>query len=199
MATMGQGAVVTAEAQWLDWAQAELGGLDRDTLFSLKTLLRINAHVSASGQHLSGPDLRYICTSDQLRQLSPPSGVRLELIEQQDIERAYAHPGFHNAVCYTLDNPCPDVLALLAWDGPQMIGMAGASADSAELWQIGIDVLPAYRRSGIGKALVSQLTAAVIAAGAVPYYTTGPANIASANLARSVGYWRAWIEYTTRR
>ena len=49
-----------------------------------------------------------------------------------------------------------------------VIGIAGASADSDELWQIGVDVLPKYQGRCIGKALVSELTAAVLAAGKVP-------------------------------
>lgn len=38
-----------------------------------------------------------------------------------------------------------------------IIGIAVCSADTPELWQIGIDVLPEYRGRGIAKALVSLL------------------------------------------
>jgi predicted GNAT family acetyltransferase len=51
-----------------------------------------------------------------------------------------------------------------------------------------------YRGRGIGKALVSHLTAAVLAEGSVPYYSTKVSNVPSSNVALGVGYWLAWTE-----
>ena len=75
--------------------------------------------------------------------------------------------------------------------------MAGASADSASLWQIGVDVLPGYRGKGLATALVGRLTDEVLSRGVVPYYGTWPANIASRLVARSSGYFAAWIEFSS--
>jgi predicted GNAT family acetyltransferase len=62
------------------------------------------------------------------------------------------------------------------------------------MWQLGIDVLPDYRYQGIGRALVSRLTAAVLQKGILPYYTTTVSNIASRRIATSLGYLPAWVE-----
>jgi predicted GNAT family acetyltransferase len=86
------------------------------------------------------------------------------------------------------------MLATVARLGGAVVGIAGASADSDQLWQIGVDVRPGQRGRGIGTALVSQLTEAILAEGKVPYYSTLVSNLASTNLALSVGYWMAWTD-----
>jgi predicted GNAT family acetyltransferase len=76
--------------------------------------------------------------------------------------------------------------------------VAGASADSDDLWQIGVKVQDAYQGQGIGKALVSRVTAAILAAGKVPYYCTWVGNVLSSNTALSLGYRLAWTEVYVR-
>jgi predicted GNAT family acetyltransferase len=75
-----------------------------------------------------------------------------------------------------------------------VVGIAGASTDSPELWQIGIDIVADERRRGLGKAIVSRVAEAVLDAGIVPYYMTSVSNIASRNVAHGLGFWPAWTE-----
>jgi predicted GNAT family acetyltransferase len=70
--------------------------------------------------------------------------------------------------------------------------MAGASADGAQMWQIGVDVLPAFRNHGLAAYLVNTLTAAILHRGKIPYYGTAPSNIASQRVAHRAGYAPAW-------
>ena len=72
--------------------------------------------------------------------------------------------------------------------------LAGVSADSDDLWQVGIDVEAAYRGLGIGQALVYLVTEAVCSQGKVPYYATAASNLASRNVAHRVGYLPCWVE-----
>jgi len=110
----------------------------------------------------------------------------------------YELGGFRYALQYTLNHERPDMLATVAFKDSVVVGIAGASADSDNLWQIGVGVADGYRRRGIGKSLVAALTEAVIDEGKVPYYSTFPANIASNALAQSLGYWHAWTEIYAR-
>lgn len=55
-----------------------------------------------------------------------------------------------------------DVLCVGAYDGNTLIGLAGASADCDTMWQIGVDVLPEYRRKGVAGALTSRLALEII-------------------------------------
>lgn len=57
----------------------------------------------------------------------------------------------------------PEVLAAVAYDQEQIVGIACVSADSQTMWQIGVDVRPAYRGNGIGVKLVNMLTIETLA------------------------------------
>ena len=76
--------------------------------------------------------------------------------------------------------------------------MAGASADSDDLWQIGVEVVEAARGSGIGRALVGRLIEGILDRGRIPYYTTVVSNLRSRSVAISLGYWPAWTELYAR-
>lgn len=89
-----------------------------------------------------------------------------------------------------------DMLAAAAFDGDQMIGMAGASADCESMWQIGIDVLPEYRRKGIAAALTSRLSHELLKRGKVPFYCAAWSNLASVRNALHCGFYPAWVELT---
>ena len=91
-----------------------------------------------------------------------------------------------------------DVLAMGAYDGERLIGLAGCSADCDTMWQIGVDVLPEYRHQGIASALTSHLALAVLEEGKVPFYCCAWCNIASARNAVKSGFKPAWVEMTVR-
>jgi GNAT superfamily N-acetyltransferase len=194
MTTMGSGVVIACSADRLAWARAHLSSQHRDELFSIATLASIAAFVEQDQQRLAGPDLKFLCADDTLRAVPPPDDIAIDLVSQELIGDLYAYAGFRHALGYRLDSPRPDMLATVARHHGAAVGIAGASADSDQLWQIGVDVLAGYRGRGIGKALVSQLTEAVLSEGKVPYYSTLVSNLRSSNLALGVGYWLAWTE-----
>ena len=86
-----------------------------------------------------------------------------------------------------------DVLGFGAYDGDRLVGLAGCSADCAEMWQIGIDVLPEYRRQGVASALTNRLARAVFAHGKVPFYGAAWSNVPSARNAVKSGFRPAWV------
>ncbi len=55
-----------------------------------------------------------------------------------------------------------DVLGVGAYDKGQLSVWQRARADCDSMWQIGIDVLPQYRRQGIASALTSTLAMEII-------------------------------------
>ncbi len=81
----------------------------------------------------------------------------------------------------------------------KLLGMAGASADSPDLWQIGIDVLPEARGGGIGVMLVSLLRNEILREGKVPFYGAAVSHAISQSIAVRAGFVPAWAELTTRR
>lgn len=93
----------------------------------------------------------------------------------------------------------PDEIGVAAMDGESILGMAGVSADSDLLWQIGIDVTKEARGRKIGVGLVKLLKNEVLRLGKLPYYGTAVSHNISQNIAFQAGFRPAWTELTTRR
>lgn len=91
-----------------------------------------------------------------------------------------------------------DVLAIGAYEEGELIGLAGCSADCDTMWQIGVDVLPAYRKQGIASALTSRLAVEVLRRGKVPFYCAAWSNIKSVRNAITSGFKPAWVEMTAK-
>ncbi len=82
--------------------------------------------------------------------------------------------------------------------GGELIGFAGCSADAKEMWQIGVDVLPTYRRRGVASALTSRLALEILDRDKVPFYCSAWSNIRSARNAVKSGFLPAWAEMTVK-
>ena len=130
---------------------------------------------------------------DKVRAL--PCAYPLRVLEQKDFAGLYL-PEWHNALCEQRKEL--DVLGVGAYDGDTLIGLAGCSADAEEMWQIGVDVLPAYRRQGIAAALTSRLAVESLDRGKVPFYCSAWSNLLSVRNALRCGFTPAWVEMTVK-
>lgn len=120
---------------------------------------------------------------------------RLQILEPPAFSTLYL-PQWSNALCEKRKHL--DRLAVAAYDGTRLIGLAGASADCHTMWQIGIDVLPAYRRQGVAAALTSRLALEILRRGKVPFYCAAWSNIGSVRNALTCGFRPAWVELTAK-
>ena len=82
--------------------------------------------------------------------------------------------------------------------GGKLVGLAGCSADCEGMWQIGVDVLPEYRKKGIASALTGRLAAEILERGKVPFYCSAWSNVRSARNAVKSGFVPAWVEMTIK-
>ncbi len=179
IATMGKGVVVSAAA---------------DILKKVKPLLENKAREDVlAAPFLYGHSLYYIPDSDRITKLPCPDGLTFRVAEGNEIHQLYELVGFPNAIQYDKARPRPDVLVTYAMQGSQIVGMAGASADSQTMWQIGIDVFPQYRNKGLAACLVSNLAVMIMERGIVPYYGTASSNIPSQSVAHRSGFAPAWM------
>ena len=122
-------------------------------------------------------------------------GLSLRIMEKQDFEKYYL-PEFGNAISFQHHER--DVIAVGAFDGENPVGLAGASADCEAMWQIGVDVLPEYRRRGIASAITSRLALEIMRLGKVPFYCAAWSNVRSARNAVRSGFRPAWVEMTAK-
>ena len=122
-------------------------------------------------------------------------GFELRVLQKEDFADLYAEQWEH---CLTFDDRERDVLAVGAYDNGKLIGLAGCSADCETMYQIGVDVLPAYRRKGVATAVTSKLALEILKLGKVPFYCAAWSNIKSVRNAIKSGFRPAWVELTAR-
>lgn len=91
-----------------------------------------------------------------------------------------------------------DELCVGAYDNGELIGLAGCSRDCDKMWQIGIDVLPEYRKQGIASALTNQLAHEIMKRGIVPFYCCAWSNIKSVRNALKSGFVPTWVQMTVK-
>ena len=122
-------------------------------------------------------------------------GYDMRVLHQEDFAPLYV-PEWSNALCSKRKDY--DILGVGAYDGGRLIGLAACSSDCEEMWQIGVDVLPEYRRQGIAAAMTSTLACEIVAAGKVPFYCSAWSNLRSVRNAISSGFRPSWIEMTIK-
>ncbi len=132
---------------------------------------------------------------DTAKILPKPIPYKTKLLTRLDFEDLYL-PEWSNALCKQRKHL--DILGIGAYDGKKLIGLAACSADCEAMWQIGIDVLPEYRRQGIAQHLTSSLALEILSRGKVPYYCAAWSNIKSVRNAIACGFKPAWVEHTAK-
>lgn len=135
----------------------------------------------------------FLADVNVLKSLSCPYEMRM--MGPEDFANLYK-PEWGNALCEKRKEL--DVLGIGAYDKGKLVGLAACSADGEEMWQIGIDVLPEYRKLGIASALTSRLALEIIARGKVPFYCAAWCNIKSVRNAIKSGFRPAWAEMTVK-
>ena len=125
------------------------------------------------------------------------AGFDIALFHGAEIERFRGDERFGEAFGFCEE--APDVLGAAALRGGKILGMAGASADSPLMWQIGINVEPEARGLGIGTKLVSLLKNEILRQGILPFYGTSASHLASQRLALAAGFLPAWAELVAEK
>ncbi len=133
------------------------------------------------------PDVRAV--------LPLPCKYAMRVLHREDFAELYTEQ-WSNALCEQRREL--DVLGVGAYDGEKLIGLAGCSADCEEMYQIGVDVLPAYRRQGIASALTARLALEILALDKVPFYCAAWCNVKSVRNAVKCGFRPTWVELTAR-
>ena len=119
----------------------------------------------------------------------------LKILHREDFQELYTDL-WSNALCEKRKEL--DILAVGAYDGDRLIGLAGCSMDCEDMYQIGVDVLPAYRKQGVASAVTSHLALDILKLEKVPFYCAAWCNISSVRNAIKCGFRPAWVELTAR-
>ncbi len=161
--------------------------------FETPNLHWLNERLQGMGHKICFMAEYYLPDVNRIPDLSCAYPTRL--LEQGDFGDLYL-PEWSNALCR--DRKQLDVLGIGAYDGDTLVGLAACSADCEDMWQIGVDVLPEYRRRGIASALTSMLEKEIIRRNKVPFYCTAWSNVRSVRNAVKSGFAPAWVEMTAK-
>lgn len=125
----------------------------------------------------------------------PPCDFECKVLTQSDFSELYTEQ-WSNALCEKRKEL--DILGVGAYHNGQLVGLAACSADCETMWQIGVDVLPEYRRKGIASAITSKLAIEILERGKVPFYCCAWSNLKSVKNALKSGFRPAWVEMTVK-
>ena len=203
LVSYGNNVVASVSPECRELTENYINKYPAEHLFETPHLHVLNEALMEKGQKICFMAEYFLPDVDTLRQrtVEPPrfascaGPYKIKLLTQADFTPLYL-PEWSNALCEQRKHL--DVLGVGAYDGDKLVGLAGCSADCDTMWQIGIDVLPAYRRQGIASALTSRLAVEILNRGKVPFYCAAWCNIKSVRNAIKSGFRPAWVEMTAK-
>lgn len=201
--TLGAGAIVTAEAEHMEWTRGVYEGLDRDGVFDPVQTGEAARYWAGHGFRVFGPFPRFSGSSGSVRKVAVPEGYVIRVVGP-DVTAKVDHKKFHNGLNPEREGVRPTRFAACAYAAGSSlvlaspVGMAAACADSDALWQIGIDVDEAHQGRGLGLALASVAAAETLSQGRVPYWGATNSNIRSHRTALGAGLIPSYVEVLIR-
>jgi len=193
LVSYGTNVVASVSEEFRDEAESYVNSYILAHCFETPNMHIINQKLEQRGYNICFMAEYFLPDPDRLKPLCCPYEMRT--LYPADFEGLYTDE-WSNALCEKRRHL--DMLGVGAYDKGKLIGLAGCSADCDTMWQIGIDVLPEYRRQGIASALTSRLALEIFERDKVPFYCTAWSNISSARNAIRSGFDPAWVEMTAR-
>lgn len=193
LVSYGNNIVAQAQEELMPVVREYINAYPMEHCFETPNLHVLEDMLRPYGQQICFMAEYFLPDVDVLRPM--PCGYELRILHQADFADLYL-PQWSNALCAKRKHL--DVLGVGAYDGDRLIGLAGCSADCDTMYQIGVDVLPEYRRQGIASALTSRLAIEILALGKVPFYCAAWCNIKSVRNAIRSGFRPAWVCMTAK-
>ena len=159
-------------------------------LYWLDDLLLEHKYFLEDLHHYYLPFGQELLSSEEMEALSKEYEVRW--YEGEEIEQFRGDERFVHAYSFLPD--ASDVLGVAVIKDGEILGMAGASADSDVMWQIGIDVMPESKGRNLGPFITILLKREILKRGKIPYYGTVESHIQSQKVAVKSGFVPYWAE-----
>ena len=180
--------LVTADEQILDWCRESFQNANAAWFSEPQKLCRLNDKLKTYGHYLA--DLHHYYIPSNIEPVQKRFDV--EWYEEKEIKQFEEDERFDEALLF--DEDTPDMIAVSAVKDGQILGMAGATADCENLWQIGVNVTEEGKGMGVGTYVVSLLKNKIIEQGKVPFYGTVESHIKSQRVAINAGFLPVFAE-----
>lgn len=196
MACFGKGSVVAVREEMKEFMSRYLEKMAGFRCFDMP-LNALENELKKYGAIISEIEEFYLLDNSRICQTN--TGFDIEILEGVAIEKLYQDHRFHMALGYCQEKEHRDMLAVVAYEGREIVGVAGASNDTDQIWQIGIDVVPEKRKHHAATDIVRIISNEILKRGKIPYYGTAWSNIASKRVAINAGYKPAWVEMKAKK
>ena len=202
IASLGSGGIVCVDEPHLAWAEEVFGPVDeatRDEIFMPGRMGRMAELIRPEGLVLYGPFPRFAASRQCLVRVEAPEGYSVRVVDRAGADSIQQRVMWSYAISEDpTETARPTMVAGIAEKDGEVVGVCGASADSPDMWQLGIDVAPGHQGKGIAPAITSAVAGAVLDAGKLPYYGTSSSNVPSMRTALAAGFKPTWIEVLSR-
>lgn len=192
--TVNSKVIITGEKQIIEACRSAFGDCSGNWFMDVGNFRTLENIVSQHGYRLRTAHPFFVPTDDSV--LSP-EGFEIKKFSHDEIQQFRGMPEYDEAFCF--DDNAPDMIGVAAVADGRIVGMAGASADSPYLWQIGINVDRNYEGRGIASSIVSIIKKDIMDMGILPYYGTSISNLPSQRVAAKAGFEVAWVELLSEK
>ncbi len=134
----------------------------------------------------------YLLDRKEVQPVNPT--FEFEILDGEAIKKIYGDHRFHMALGYSQESIRKDMLAVVAYEKGEILGVAAASNDTDDIWQIGVDVVPEKQKQHVATDIIRIISNEVLKRNKIPYYGTAWSNIASKRVAINAGYKPVWVE-----
>lgn len=196
MACFGKGTVAAVNAELEPSIRCYLADMEGFRCFDMP-LDALAARLKTFGGYISEIEEFYLLETPAIQPVKVD--FDMEILEGAEIKKLYSDERFHMALGYSQMDQRRDVLAVAAYKGGEILGVAGASNDTDDIWQIGIDVVPGGREQHVATGIVKSISNEILKRKKIPYYGTAWSNIASKRVAINAGYKPVWVEMKAKR
>ena len=193
LVSYGNNIVAQVSPRMKETVEWYIGKYEPIRCFETPTVIALNEKLAEYGYKVCFMAEYFLPDIEKLQEL--PCAYELRVLHQEDFVNLYTAE-WSDALCEKRKHL--DVLGVGAYDNGKLVGLAGCSADCEMMYQIGVNVLPEYRRQGIASAVTSRLALEILKLGKVPFYCAAWSNIKSVRNAMKCGFRPAWVELTAR-
>ncbi|CUH95642.1 hypothetical protein P22_1716 [Propionispora sp. 2/2-37] len=177
--TMGKSVIISASSNILPKVKPLLVEKSRDEIFEFPFIY--------------GQSIYFIPDSGLTKELPLIVGYEYELLKGEEIKKLKGITGFQNSLAFDEKGHTSTVIVLYAMRDNEIIGLAGASAEYEQMWEMGVDVKPQYRKCGLATRLIYNLAVHILKKEIVPFYCASTTNIGSQMVAYRSGFIPCWI------
>ena len=142
-----------------------------------------------------GQTIHYVPNDNYTKDTLICSNYKYEILFDSNLLKLTRLTGFDNSLAFDENGFTTTKAVYVARDNDKIIGVAGAAESPINgVWEIGVDVMEAYRNAKLGTQLVRKLTEALLARNIIPFYSASITNIGSQMVASRCGYIPYWVD-----